>query len=106
MLGLSGYRQIGKTGHVAILPAESGARRLGIWADKDALPTQENSAKDWASCTQERFHGCGHGGHTKYRCAPHNTYLAPGGSAVRSSLFSTGRRSINRRAQNDRRRFV
>lgn len=52
------------TGVVATLKVGDGKKRLGLRADMDALPMQENSGKAWASQTDGRFHGCGHDGHT------------------------------------------
>lgn len=52
------------TGVVATLKVGNGNKRLGLRADMDALPMQENSGKPWASQTDGRFHGCGHDGHT------------------------------------------
>ncbi len=49
---------------VATLKVGDGKKRLGLRADMDALPMQENSGKAWASQTDGRFHGCGHDGHT------------------------------------------
>ncbi|WP_297201057.1 M20 aminoacylase family protein [uncultured Pluralibacter sp.] len=58
------HRGLGGTGVVGTLKAGSGERRLGIRADMDALPMQEQSGQAWASQTDGKFHGCGHDGHT------------------------------------------
>lgn len=57
-------RGMARTGVVGTLKAGNGDRVLGLRADMDALPMQENSGKPWASLTSGKFHGCGHDGHT------------------------------------------
>ncbi|MCT6067556.1 M20 family metallopeptidase [Escherichia coli] len=53
-----------KTGIVGTLQAGNSDRVLGLRADMDALPMQENSGKAWESTNAGKFHGCGHDGHT------------------------------------------
>lgn len=55
---------MGITGLVGTLRSGSGSRVIGIRADMDALPMQETSGKEWSSKIANRFHGCGHDGHT------------------------------------------
>jgi hippurate hydrolase len=55
---------LAKTGVVGTLKVGSSSRVLGLRADMDALPMQENSHKSWSSTTDGKFHGCGHDGHT------------------------------------------
>ncbi|SNY59263.1 M20 aminoacylase family protein [Enterobacter sp. CC120223-11] len=62
--GYEVHRGLGGTGVVGQLRVGNGSKRLGIRADMDALPMQENSGKAWASKTDGKFHGCGHDGHT------------------------------------------
>ncbi|HEY2454622.1 MAG TPA: M20 aminoacylase family protein [Scandinavium sp.] len=62
--GYEVHRGLGGTGVVGTLKVGNGSKRLGIRADMDALPMQENSGKAWASKTDGKFHGCGHDGHT------------------------------------------
>lgn len=62
--GYEVHRGMGKTGVVGTLKVGKGIKRLGIRADMDALPMQENSGKTWSSTLPHRFHGCGHDGHT------------------------------------------
>lgn len=57
-------RGMAKTGMVGTLKVGDGKRVLGLRADMDALPMQENSGKAWASASEGKFHGCGHDGHT------------------------------------------
>jgi len=57
-------RGIGQTGLVAQLRVGDGVRRLGLRADMDALPIQEESGLPYASAIAGRMHACGHDGHT------------------------------------------
>lgn len=52
------------TGVVGTLRAGNGNRRIGLRADMDALPIQENNGKPWQSAIPHRMHACGHDGHT------------------------------------------
>jgi hippurate hydrolase len=62
--GYAVQRGIGGTGVVGTLVRGSGARRLGIRADMDALPIAEASGADWSSVHAGVMHACGHDGHT------------------------------------------
>ena len=57
---------IGKTGVVGVLKGggEGSTRVIGLRADMDALPINEESGKPWASETPGKMHACGHDGHT------------------------------------------
>jgi hippurate hydrolase len=56
---------IGGTGVVGTLTGTQGAgRTIGFRAELDALPMSEKSGLSYASTDPERFHGCGHDGHT------------------------------------------
>jgi hippurate hydrolase len=57
-------RGLGGTGLVGQLVRGSGARRLGLRADMDALPIQEATGLPHASCHAGLMHACGHDGHT------------------------------------------
>lgn len=57
-------RGLAKTGIVGTLKVGDGQKVIGIRADMDALPMEENSGKPWSSKIPNRFHGCGHDGHT------------------------------------------
>lgn len=63
-LGLDVTTDIGGTGIVATLTKGDGKKTLGLRADMDALPIQENTGLPYASCHDGVFHGCGHDGHT------------------------------------------
>ena len=57
-------RGIGGTGLVGQLVKGTGARKLGIRADMDALPILERTGLPYASTFHGKMHACGHDGHT------------------------------------------
>ena len=52
------------TGVVGVLRAGSGQGSIGLRADMDALPIQEETGAAWASTVPGKMHACGHDGHT------------------------------------------
>src|SRR5437763_4419527 len=63
--GIEVHRGVGRTGVVGVLKGKgSGSKRIGLRADMDALPMEENTNLKWRSTIPGRFHGCGHDGHT------------------------------------------
>jgi hippurate hydrolase len=63
--GIEVHRGLGGTGVVGVLKGKgSGTKRVGLRADMDALPMEENTNLKWRSTIPGRFHGCGHDGHT------------------------------------------
>jgi amidohydrolase len=65
-LGIEHHTGIGRTGIVAVVRGrrnESG-RSVGLRADMDALPMQEENQFAHKSRFDGRMHGCGHDGHT------------------------------------------
>src|SRR5579872_4411867 len=63
--GVEVHRGVGGTGVVGVLKGKgNGGRRIGLRADMDALPMEENTNLKWRSTVPGRFHGCGHDGHT------------------------------------------
>jgi hippurate hydrolase len=62
--GLAVTTGIGGTGVVGTLTHGRPGATLGLRADMDALPFQEQGAPPYASTTPGVFHGCGHDGHT------------------------------------------
>ncbi len=62
-LGLSVETNIGQTGLVASLKKGSSNRSIGIRADIDGLPIQEQSDLSYAAVNRSAMHACGHDGH-------------------------------------------
>ena len=62
--GYSVHRGLASTGLVAQLVRGTGAKRLGLRADMDALPILEQNTFAHASCHAGVMHACGHDGHT------------------------------------------
>jgi amidohydrolase len=78
--GIEVHRGIGGTGLVGVLKGKGGngktdngesgkgktarVKTIGLRADMDALPMEENTNLSWRSTIPGRFHGCGHDGHT------------------------------------------
>ncbi|MFK3875572.1 M20 aminoacylase family protein [Pantoea agglomerans] len=63
-LGIEVHRGIGKTGVVGILKKGSSECMIGLRADMDALPMQDQSGTEWQSRAEQVSHACGHDGHT------------------------------------------
>ncbi len=65
-LGIEHHAGIGRTGVVAVVAGRSNAsgRSVGLRADMDALPMQEENTFAHKSRYDGRMHGCGHDGHT------------------------------------------
>ena len=57
---------IGRTGVVAVIKGKSNAsgKTIGLRADMDALPIEEQTGLEYASKTPGAMHACGHDGHT------------------------------------------
>src|SRR3954454_3329519 len=59
---------IGQTGVVGVIkgskPAGEGLKAIGLRADMDALPVEEQTNLPYASKTPGKMHACGHDGHT------------------------------------------
>ncbi len=62
--GLEVHRGVGKTGVVGVLKNGSSARCIGLRADMDALPVQEQNTFGHRSTHAGVMHACGHDGHT------------------------------------------
>jgi len=62
--GIAVTRGIGGAGLVGTLRAGNSARSIGLRADMDALPIQEETGKPYASRHAGVMHACGHDGHT------------------------------------------
>lgn len=59
------HEGLGGTGVVALIKGKGGGnRRIGLRADMDALPIEEESGVAYSSKNPGRMHACGHDGHT------------------------------------------
>lgn len=65
-LGIPYINGLGKTGVVAIIEGQknTSGKTIGLRADMDALPINEQSGQAWASKIPGKMHACGHDGHT------------------------------------------
>jgi len=65
-LGIPHATSVGRTGLVAAIEGrrDDSGRRIGLRADMDALPMQEETELAYRSRYDGRMHGCGHDGHT------------------------------------------
>ena len=65
-LGIEHHAGIGRTGVVAVVRGrnDGSGRAIGLRADMDALPMQEENEFAHKSRHDGRMHGCGHDGHT------------------------------------------
>ena len=63
--GITVHRGLGGTGVVGELRGKHDSnRRIGLRADMDALPIQEETGLPYASTIPGKMHACGHDGHT------------------------------------------
>ena len=62
--GVEVHTGIGGTGVVGVLRRGDSRRAIGLRADIDALPIEEQNDFDYRSLNDRQFHGCGHDGHT------------------------------------------
>ena len=62
--GIEVHRGVGRTGVVGVLKAGTSPRTIGLRADMDALPINEENTFEHRSRNAGRMHACGHDGHT------------------------------------------
>ncbi|MCA0919945.1 M20 aminoacylase family protein [Pseudooceanicola nanhaiensis] len=62
--GIEVHRGIGQTGVVGVLQGRPGNRAVGLRADMDALPIEEENDVPYRSTVPGVMHACGHDGHT------------------------------------------
>jgi amidohydrolase len=65
-LGVEVHRGVGKTGVVGVIRGQrnDSGKMIGLRADMDALPINEDSAAEYCSTVPGMMHACGHDGHT------------------------------------------
>lgn len=63
-LGIEVHRGLAVTGVVGVLRVGNSARAIGLRADMDALPIQEQNPYPHRSVHDGKMHACGHDGHT------------------------------------------
>src|SRR5689334_21429087 len=62
-LGLTPVRGVGRTGVVASVRCGDGDLAIGLRADMDGLPLDEQTGREWSSEHPGAMHACGHDGH-------------------------------------------
>lgn len=62
-LGIEFKKDVGKTGIVAVIEGHDNGRTIGLRADMDALPIQEETGAPYASESAGIMHACGHDAH-------------------------------------------
>ena len=62
--GIEVHEGFGKTGVVGVIQGRPGNRKIGLRADMDALPMEEQNDFAHRSTIPNRMHACGHDGHT------------------------------------------
>ena len=86
--GIEVHRGIGKTGVVGVLRGRgSGARRVGLRADMDALPMDEETNLPYRSKHPGVFHGCGHDGTVVFIFQPAEEGLGGARAMLADGLF-------------------
>ena len=63
-IGIPYTESLGKSAIVATLNEGVGNKTIGLRADMDALPVEEQSGLDFASTIPGQMHACGHDCHT------------------------------------------
>ncbi|MCX7383278.1 MAG: M20 family metallopeptidase [Alphaproteobacteria bacterium] len=62
--GIEVHRGVGVTGVVGVIRKGSGKTRIGLRADMDCLPMEEQTNLPYRSTAAGKMHACGHDGHT------------------------------------------
>jgi hippurate hydrolase len=75
--GYEVQRGLAGTGLVGTLKAGDGTRSIGLRADMDALPVNEQTGLPYASVHPGKMHACGHDGHTAMLRVPSPAFSVP-----------------------------
>ena len=62
--GIEVHRNVGVTGVVGVIRKGTGKTRIGLRADMDCLPMEEQTTLPYRSQNTGKMHACGHDGHT------------------------------------------
>ena len=62
--GIEVHRAVGTTGVVGVIRKGTGKTRIGLRADMDCLPMEEQTNLPYRSQSPGKMHACGHDGHT------------------------------------------
>ena len=62
--GIEVHRNVGVTGVVGVIRKGTGKTRIGLRADMDCLPMEEQTNLPYRSQNTGKMHACGHDGHT------------------------------------------
>ena len=62
--GIEVHRGVGTTGVVGVIRKGTGKTRIGLRADMDCLPMEEQTNLPYRSQSPGKMHACGHDGHT------------------------------------------
>jgi amidohydrolase len=65
-LGIEVHEGVGGLGIVGVIRKGNGSRAIGLRADMDALPIQEENDFSHKSQVAQRMHACGHDGHVAF----------------------------------------
>ena len=93
--GIEVHRGVGRTGVVGVLRKGSGKTSVGLRADMDCLPMEEQTNLPYRSNNPGRMHACGHDGHTTMLLGAAK-YLAEHGQfdGVVNFIFQPGEEGI------------
>ena len=101
--GVEVHRGLGKTGVVGVIQGQDsgngGSPSIGLRADMDALPMEEQTNLAYASRHANRMHACGHDGHTTMCSARRNIWQSIVILLARFTAFSSRQKRVVMQAQ-------